>query len=181
MSKSEVVASVNIESFIASKTSWEPGSGLVKLGSRSLDTLLTLVWRLLCFSLAVVYLLQRLWQGGEYSNFHCSNWRRNGTKQLPVNLSRRLWRQEIPKFLLCWRKTGSVTCGSAEQKLHRHQILMRIVMGVNERLSTGQSYSKPSSWSSSIHGAPQTNSGGYSKFSPAEWANSNVYHYNRST
>ena len=130
MSKSEVVASVNIESFIASKTSWEPGSGLVKLGSRSLDTLLTLVWRLLCFSLAVVYLPQRLWQGGEYSNFYCSNWRRNGTKQLPVNLSRRLWRQEIPKFLLCWRKTGSVTCGSAEQKLHRHQILMGIAMGV---------------------------------------------------
>ena len=130
MSKSEVVASVNIESFIASKTSWEPGSGLVKLGSRSLDTLLTLVWRLLCFSLAVVCLLQRLWQGGEYSNFHCSNWRRNGTKQLPVNLSRRLWRQEISKFLLCWRKTGSVTCGSAEQKLHRHLILMGIAMEV---------------------------------------------------
>lgn len=50
----------------------------------------------------------------------------------------------------------------------------------NDWLSTGQSYSKPSSWSNSIYGAPQTNSGGYSKFSPAEWANSNVYHYNRS-
>ena len=43
--------------------------------------------------------------------------------------------------------------------------------------SSGQSYSAPQSWSSSAGGAPHT-SPGFSKFSPAEWANSNVYHYN---
>lgn len=42
---------------------------------------------------------------------------------------------------------------------------------------SGQSYSAPQSWSSSAGGAPHT-SPGFSKFSPAEWANSNVYHYN---
>jgi len=44
---------------------------------------------------------------------------------------------------------------------------------------TGQSYSSPQSWSGSPNGAPHTSSG-YSKFSPAEWSNSNIYHYNSS-
>ena len=42
----------------------------------------------------------------------------------------------------------------------------------------GASYSKPLSWSSSPMGQPSTNQG-YNKFSPAEWSNSNTYHYNR--
>jgi len=41
----------------------------------------------------------------------------------------------------------------------------------------GGAYSKPSSWSSSPMGQPST-SQGYNKFSPAEWSNSNTYHYN---
>ena len=42
----------------------------------------------------------------------------------------------------------------------------------------GAGYSKPMSWSSSTMGQPHT-SQGHNKFSPAEWSNSNTYHYNR--
>ena len=42
----------------------------------------------------------------------------------------------------------------------------------------GMGYSKPQSVSSSPMGQPHS-SQGYNKFSPAEWSNSNTYHYNR--
>ena len=38
-------------------------------------------------------------------------------------------------------------------------------------------YYQPQPWSSSSQGKAHTSSG-YSKFSPSEWANSNMYHYN---
>merc|ERR1711936_1011329 len=42
----------------------------------------------------------------------------------------------------------------------------------------GLAASKPMSWSTSSLGSAHT-SGRYNKFSPGEWANSNVPHYNR--
>lgn len=42
----------------------------------------------------------------------------------------------------------------------------------------GAGFSKPLSWSTSSMGQAHT-SPNYNKFSPSEWSNSNVYHYNR--